>query len=86
MKQMSIASVEDKPGVSHHNLLKLVNLTDAQNVTDQPCVVREIALIKVNAEAAQRSQVLNVDASCTGCSIRSLLPSRQLIKYRPVPR
>lgn len=42
------------------NLLKLINVIDVQDVTDSPCVVRETALIKVQADAAQRGQIMDV--------------------------
>lgn len=42
------------------NLLKLINIIDVQDVTDQPCVVREVALIKVNADATQRGQIMDL--------------------------
>lgn len=42
------------------NLLKLINVIDVQDVTDQPCVIRETALIKVKADATIRGQVMDV--------------------------
>jgi acetolactate synthase-1/3 small subunit len=42
------------------NLLKLINVIEVQDVTDQPCVIRETALIKVQADAAIRGQVMDV--------------------------
>lgn len=105
MKQVLIASVEDKPGVLNRvaslfrrrnfnieslavghseipgvsrmtivtdeeeylrrniirtNLLKLINVIDVQDVTDTPCVARETALIKVEADATTRGQVMDV--------------------------
>lgn len=42
------------------NLLKLINVIDVQDVTDQPCVIRETALIKVQADATIRGQVMDV--------------------------
>lgn len=42
------------------NLLKLINVIDVQDVTDQPCVIREVALIKIKADATQRGQVMDV--------------------------
>jgi acetolactate synthase-1/3 small subunit len=41
------------------NLLKLINVIDVQDVTDQPCVVREVALIKIKADATQRNQIMD---------------------------
>jgi acetolactate synthase-1/3 small subunit len=62
LSRMTIVTSEEKHlrrNVTRHNLLKLINTTEP-NVTDQPCVAREIALIKVNADGTQRSQVLDV--------------------------
>ncbi|HXV41442.1 MAG TPA: acetolactate synthase small subunit, partial [Anaerolineae bacterium] len=42
------------------NLLKLINVIDVQDVTDQPCVIRETALVKVQADATLRGQVMDV--------------------------
>ena len=42
------------------NLYKLVNVIDVQDVTNQPAVVRELAMIKVNATPAQRAEVASL--------------------------
>jgi acetolactate synthase-1/3 small subunit len=42
------------------NLYKLVNVVDVQDVTDQPAVVRELALIKVGATPDQRAEVASL--------------------------
>jgi acetolactate synthase I/III small subunit len=42
------------------NLYKLVNVIDVQDVTRQPAVVRELALIKVEASAERRAEVLSL--------------------------
>jgi acetolactate synthase-1/3 small subunit len=39
-------------------LFKLINVTDVKNVTAMSSVVRELALIKVHADAASRSEIL----------------------------
>jgi acetolactate synthase-1/3 small subunit len=39
-------------------LFKLINVTDVKNVTAMPSVVRELALIKVHADAASRSEIM----------------------------
>ncbi|MFN8459498.1 MAG: acetolactate synthase small subunit [Anaerolineae bacterium] len=49
-----------KRNVVRANLLKLINVIDVQDVTDQPSVIRETALIKVAADATQRGQVMDV--------------------------
>ncbi|MBP8003379.1 MAG: acetolactate synthase small subunit [Chloroflexi bacterium] len=42
------------------NLYKLVNVIDVQDVTNQPAVLRELALIKVSAPPEQRGEVLSL--------------------------
>lgn len=42
------------------NLYKLVNVIDVQDVTNQPAVMRELALIKVEALPARRGEILSL--------------------------
>jgi acetolactate synthase-1/3 small subunit len=42
------------------NLYKLVNVIDVQDVTNQPAVLRELALIKVNATPEKRSEIISL--------------------------
>ncbi len=42
------------------NLYKLVNVIDVQDVTNQPAVTRDLALIKVKASPEQRAEVANL--------------------------
>jgi acetolactate synthase-1/3 small subunit len=42
------------------NLYKLVNVIDVQDVTSQPAVARDLALIKVRASPEQRSEIANL--------------------------
>lgn len=42
------------------NLYKLVNVIDVQDVTSQPTVLRELALIKVAVEPDKRSEVISL--------------------------
>jgi acetolactate synthase-1/3 small subunit len=42
------------------NLYKLVNVIDVQDVTNQHAVLRELALIKVEAPAERRSEILSL--------------------------
>lgn len=42
------------------NLYKLVNVLDVQDVTNQPAVLRELALIKVSAAPDRRSEVISL--------------------------
>jgi acetolactate synthase-1/3 small subunit len=44
------------------NLYKLVNVIDVQDVTSQPAVARDLALIKVSARADQRTEIANLAA------------------------
>ena len=44
------------------NLYKLVNVIDVQDVTNQPAVTRDLALVKVKAAPEQRSEVANLAA------------------------
>jgi acetolactate synthase-1/3 small subunit len=39
------------------NLVKLVNIIDVQDVTGQPAIARDLALIKVKARPAQRAEI-----------------------------
>ena len=63
-----------RPGVSHvtvvmtkkianlvaANLYKLVNVLEVKDVTEQPAVVRDLALIKVSADHSNRANVLQI--------------------------
>jgi acetolactate synthase-1/3 small subunit len=42
------------------NLYKLVNVIDVQDVTNQPAVTRDLALIKVIAKPEQRAEIANL--------------------------
>ena len=42
------------------NLYKLVNVLDVQDVTNQPTVMRDLALIKVSAKPEMRSEIANL--------------------------
>ncbi|MCJ7734958.1 MAG: acetolactate synthase small subunit [Anaerolineales bacterium] len=44
------------------NLYKLVNVIDVQDLTNQPSVVRDLALIKVRVSPEDRSEVVNLAA------------------------
>lgn len=41
-------------------LYKLVNVLKVQNITEIPCVERELMLVKVNATAQLRSEILDI--------------------------
>jgi len=42
------------------NLYKLVNVIDVQDVTSQPSVARDLALIKVKADPEKRAEIANL--------------------------
>ncbi|MBT3669540.1 MAG: acetolactate synthase small subunit [Chloroflexi bacterium] len=42
------------------NLYKLVNVIDVQDLTNQPTVTRDLALIKVKVDAIKRAEVVNL--------------------------
>jgi len=42
------------------NLYKLVNVIDVQDVTSQPAVIRDLALIKVKATPEKRAEIANL--------------------------
>ena len=41
-------------------LEKLINVTRVENVTSQPAVIRELALVRVRASGAQRSEIVQL--------------------------
>jgi acetolactate synthase-1/3 small subunit len=41
-------------------LAKLINITDIRNVTGEPTVIRELALVKVNANSTNRAEILQL--------------------------
>jgi acetolactate synthase-1/3 small subunit len=41
-------------------LEKLVNVTEVQNVTDEPTVIRELALVKVNTTPENRAEIMQL--------------------------
>ena len=51
---------DDKARRIEANLYKLVNVLSVEDITDQPNIVRDIALIKVKAPPEQRSEVLQL--------------------------
>ena len=63
VSRMTIVTDEEellRRNVIRTNLLKLINVIEVHDVTDIPSVIRETALIKVNADASQRGQVMDV--------------------------
>lgn len=41
-------------------LAKLINVTEVRNVTDEPTVIRELALVKVHTTSANRAEILQL--------------------------
>ncbi len=63
VSRMTIVTDEEEKlrrNVIRHNLLKLINVIDVEDVTDTPAVIRETALVKVQADASQRGQIMDV--------------------------
>lgn len=48
------------PDLVEANLYKLVNVLDVENATHSSALMRELALIKVSAEPAQRPEITNI--------------------------
>jgi acetolactate synthase-1/3 small subunit len=63
VSRMTIVTDEEellRRNIIRSNLLKLINVIEVQDLTDTPCVVRETALVKLNANATQRGQIMDV--------------------------
>lgn len=63
VSRMTIVTDEEehlRRNVIRANLYKMINVIDVEDVTDQPCVIRETALIKVSADATQRGQIMDI--------------------------
>ncbi|MCK4900242.1 MAG: acetolactate synthase small subunit [Anaerolineales bacterium] len=61
------------------NLYKLVNVIDVQDLTNQPAVSRDLALIKVRATPEQRSEVANL-ASIFRANIVDVAPDSVIVE------
>ena len=62
VSRMTIVTDEEeylRRNVIRANLLKMINVIEVDDVTDAPCVIRETALVKVNADASVRGQVMD---------------------------
>ena len=59
ISRMTIVSEGDSTIIEQveKQLYKLINVTRVTNVTDEPTVIRELALIKVTASSAARSEI-----------------------------
>lgn len=70
-----------------HQLEKLINVTQVFNVTHQPTVIRELALIKVRATAGTRTEIMElanvfrariVDVSATSLTVEITGPEEKV--------
>ncbi|MBP1702499.1 MAG: ilvN [Chloroflexi bacterium] len=61
------------------NLYKLVNVIDVQDVTSQPAVFRDLALIKVKATSEQRGEINNL-ASIFRARIIDVAPDSVIVE------
>jgi acetolactate synthase-1/3 small subunit len=62
ISRMTIVSEGDSTIIEQveKQLYKLINVTKVTNVTDEPTVIRELALIKVMASGASRSEITDL--------------------------
>ena len=63
VSRMTIVTDEEerlRRSVIRASLYKMINVIDVHDVTDLPCVIRETALVKVQADATQRGQIMDV--------------------------
>ena len=61
------------------NLYKLVNVIDVQDVTNQPAVMRELALIKVAATPEARTEIISL-ASVFKCKVVDVGPESLMLQ------
>jgi len=57
---MVVEADDDKARRIEANLYKLVNVLSVEDITNQPNIVRDIALIKVNAPPDKRTEILQL--------------------------
>ena len=62
ISRMTIVTAGDKANIEQveKQLYKLINVTKVTDVTDGPTVIRELALIKVTASGATRSEITSL--------------------------
>ena len=63
VSRMTIVTDEEellRRNIIRQNLYKMINVIDVADVTEEPCVIRETALIKIKANAANRAEVMNI--------------------------
>lgn len=61
------------------NLYKLVNVIDVQDVTNQPAIIRELALIKVEATPAKRTEIISL-SNVFGATVVDVTPETLIIQ------
>jgi acetolactate synthase-1/3 small subunit len=55
-----IDASENDADLLSKNLAKLINVIDVQDVTHEPIVVRDLALVKIKADAAVRAELMDL--------------------------
>ncbi len=70
---ITVDSASTQAHLVEANLYKLVNVIDVQDVTHQPLVMRELALIKVKAQPEQRAEIASL-AGIFRASIADVAP------------
>jgi acetolactate synthase-1/3 small subunit len=55
-----IDASENDADLLSKNLAKLINVIDVQDVTHEPIVVRDLALVKIKADAAVRAEIMDL--------------------------
>lgn len=69
VSRMSIVTDEEenlRRRIIEANLVKLVNVIEVDDVTDKPSVKRELALIKVEANATNRTEIIDTAEKLRG--------------------
>lgn len=81
ISRMTIVMDSDDVNVSivEANLYKLVNVIDVQDLTHQPSVSRDLALIKINATPEQRGEITSL-ASIFRAKIVDVAPDSVIVE------
>lgn len=69
VSRMSIVTDEEenlRRKIVEANLVKLVNVIEVDDVTDKPSIKRELALIKVQADATNRAEIIDTAEKLRG--------------------
>lgn len=63
VSRMTIVTDEEellRRNIVRQNLYKMINVIDVDDVTEEPCVIRETALIKIKAGSTSRAEIMNI--------------------------